>query len=80
MIASTTDGTKAERARRLGSEKAERKTDDGILLETRSTPIKHKDGLDAMEEKLIDPTEEAEDVGVCERSALLVLHRCLELV
>jgi hypothetical protein len=54
-------------------------TYDGAALEGRRAAVKHKDRLDAVEEELVDATEEAQDVRVDECSALLVLHRSLEL-
>jgi hypothetical protein len=67
--------TRADGARGKGNGR----TDDSVLLETRCSSIEDKDGLDAMEEELVNPTEEAEDVSIRERAAFLVLHRCLEL-
>ena len=56
-----------------------RVTHDSIPFESGSSSIEDEDWLDAVEEKLVDPPEESEDVSSVEGSTFLVLHRSLEL-
>jgi hypothetical protein len=53
---------------------------DGLPLEGWGAAIEDEDGLDAEEEQLAYPTEEADNVAVPQRVALLVAHSFEELV